>query len=164
MRKILLLLILAAVVLGCAGEKVEKRKENVTIYYFYSPTCPNCQAVEPYIDYLMNSTDVNFVLCNVKEFDNCTNESIELAKAIYSKQGFFGVPTAVVKYRGNYTVFIGKYDVLKLSEFLEKLGYSVPKIEISDKKIDAAKCVECHERRGIPPPREMNCSYCCHLS
>ncbi len=143
---------------------VQKAGEEVKIYYFYSPTCPNCREVEPFISYLKNSTDVSFVVCNVKNFDSCSDESKSVAKSVYKKLGFFGVPTAVVEVKGNRTVFVGKYEVLRLSEFLERMGYKVERIEIKEKKYDVSECLNCHRERKIPPPSTFTCSYCCHFS
>lgn len=131
------------------------------VYYFYHPRCPNCQAVEPLIDYLVNNTSLEFVMCNVEFFSNCTNESKALALAVKEKTGFFGTPTAVVKTGENYTVFIGKFEVMEMVKFLGNYS-SLPEVKLNDTSYSVSECIECHEKRGLDPPSTYTCSYCCH--
>ncbi len=135
---------------------------EIRIYYFYNPACPNCKVVEPYIHYLINNTNVTFELCNVKNFENCSNTSKSIAKSIYKEKGYFGVPTAVAYENGNYTIFIGWKNVLKLTEFLEKRGYEIRKVEINKTAYNLKECIECHKKRNLLPPSTFNCTYCCH--
>ncbi len=135
--------------------------EKPVVYYFYHPRCPNCQAVEPLINYLVNSSNIEFDICNVQFFSNCTNESRALALAVKDKTGFFGTPTAVVKVGQNYTVFIGKFEVMEMVKFLGNYS-ELPEVKLNESTYSIKECLDCHEERGLDPPSTYTCSYCCH--
>lgn len=136
-------------------------RESVRIYYFYHPRCPNCQAVEPLINYLVNNTEIDFVMCNVEHFKDCSNKSKSIAIAVKKKTGFFGTPTAVVEENNNFRVFIGKYQVMKMVEYLGNFT-EIPKIELNNSRYNISDCIECHAKKGLKPPSNYTCNYCCH--
>ena len=136
---------------------------SVKVYYFYHPRCPNCIAVEPLINYLLNNTEINFEMCNVEFFNNCSNMSKQLAFSVKKKTGFFGTPTAVVQENKNFRVFVGKYQVIEMVDYLRNYTY-IPEIPLKDTEMPVEECLSCHEMRNIDPPSTMTCSYCCHGS
>ncbi len=138
-----------------------KSETNIKVYYFYHPRCPNCQAVEPMIDYLLNNTDIDFDMCNVEYFSNCSNISKQLALSIKEKTGFFGTPTAVVQENDTFRVFIGKYQVMDMVGYLKNYTY-IPEIPLKNTNMSVEECLRCHEERKLKPPSTMTCSYCCH--
>lgn len=139
----------------------ESELQNLRIFYYYHPRCPNCQAVEPMINFLANNTSLNFVICNVQHFSNCTQESRALALAVRDKTGFFGTPTAVVEVGGNYTVFIGKFEIMEMVKFLGNYS-DLPEVRLNQTNYSIEECIACHEERGLNPPSTYTCSYCCH--
>ena len=142
-------------------ESIAEKQIELTVYYFYHPQCPNCQAVEPVIDYLLNNTNISFDICNVEHFSNCSNMSKQLVYSVRKKTGFFGTPTAVVQENGRFKVFIGKYQVVEMVNFLRNFTY-IPDISLKNTSMGVDQCLSCHEKRGLKPPSTMTCSYCCH--
>ena len=179
-----MLLILASLMFtGCTSEMVGEKSEpayeapstpqesksqdtgrnagDLKVYYFYHPRCPNCQAVEPPIDYLLNNTEINFEMCNVQHFNYCSGMSRQLAYSLKEKTGFFGTPTAIIQENGKFTVFIGKYQMVDMVGYLRNYTY-IPEIPLKDTQMNVEECFECHEKRDLEPPSTMTCSYCCH--
>ena len=87
---------------------------KIEVYFYYSPMCPHCKRVEPYIDDLRdNYTNVTFYYCNVQ------NLSEGCYKYLYY---VVGVPTVVV-HAGNITAsLVGERDVMKLDELIKRLS------------------------------------------
>ncbi len=144
-----------------SSESGIERQIKLRVYYFYHPECPNCQAVEPLIDYLLNSTNISFDVCNVEYFSNCSNMSKQLAFSVKEKTGFFGTPTAVVQENKTFRVFIGKYQVVEMVNYLRNFTY-IPDIPLKNTSMSVEQCLSCHEERNLKPPSTMTCSYCCH--
>jgi len=139
----------------------ESEVSELRIYYYYHPKCPNCQAVEPLIEFLMKNSSLDFDVCNVQFFSNCTNESKALAFAVKEKTGFFGTPTAVVEVGKNYTVFVGKYQIMDMVRFVGNFS-DLPDVRLNETSYSVEECLSCHEERGLDPPSTYTCSYCCH--
>ncbi len=147
---------------GKENTNVSKAERNlIKVYYFFHPECPNCQAVKPLIDYLLNSTDITFDMCNVEYFSNCSNMSKQLAYTIKEKTGFFGTPTAVIQENNSFRVFIGKYQVVEMVSYLRNYTY-IPNIPLKNTEMPVERCFACHEKKNLRPPSTMTCSYCCH--
>ena len=88
---------------------------KIEVYFYYSPECPHCERVKPYVDALREKYEnVTFYYCNVDE---------EPSEACYNYAYYVaGVPTVVV-HSGNLTVsLVGERDVTKLGELLEGLA------------------------------------------
>ena len=88
---------------------------RIEVYFYYSPECPHCERVKPYVDALREKYEnVTFYYCNVDE---------ELSEACYEYAYYVaGVPTVVV-HSGNLTVsLVGERDVTRLGELLACYG------------------------------------------
>lgn len=88
---------------------------KIEVYFYYSPECPHCERVKPYVDALREKYEnVTFYYCNVDE---------ELSEACYEYAYYVvGVPTVVV-HAGNLTMsLVGERDVTKLGELIEGLA------------------------------------------
>jgi thiol-disulfide isomerase/thioredoxin len=97
------LLVLIGFILAGCSESVSDGGEKV--YYFFSPKCPHCENVKPYV---MNaSKKVEMEFCNVEEMN-------EECKEIAGKIGLRGVPTAVHKRNGELKVYVGEIQVRDL--------------------------------------------------
>ncbi len=131
------------------------------VYYYFSPRCPNCIAVDPLINFLKNNSSIKFDICNVDDFKNCTNESKEIAYMVKKKLGFFGTPIAVVFSNGKTKIFIGKYQVLNMVKYLSN-STKLPEVSLNNSRFSVKDCIECHEKRNISPPSHYSCTYCCH--
>lgn len=87
---------------------------KIEVYFYYSPTCPHCKRVEPYIDDLReNYKNVVFHYCNVQ---NLSKDCYEYTYYVV------GVPTVVVHADNLTTSLVGERDVMKLGELLDKLS------------------------------------------
>lgn len=146
---------------GAKNQDMDGRADDLRIYYFYHPKCPNCQAVEPLIEYLLNNTEINFEMCNVQYFNNCSVMSRQLAYSLKEKTGFFGTPTAIIQEDGKFKVFVGKYQMLDMVGYLRNYT-DIPEIPLKEEKMNVEECFNCHEKRNLKPPSTMTCSYCCH--
>ncbi len=155
MKKVLLLIGLALLVAAC----VQHANEKVSVYFYYSPTCPWCKMVMPYVQQL-NESGVDIIFCNVAKLNNCSNEAKKVAKEAKLR----GVPTAVaVNETGIVKVFVGAYEVAELGEFLKEYGYKVTtNYEVRGLNYTVKDCIECHAKKRLPPPSTYTCSSCCH--
>ncbi len=123
MRRVLLILVFCLLVTGCVSQKqnnVTPRATNcsyskVEVYFYYSPYCPHCERVLPYINELREKyRDVKWIYCNV---------SGNVSKACY-KYAYYvvGTPTVVVHY-GNVTLsLVGERDVMGLEKVIKSLA------------------------------------------
>jgi thiol-disulfide isomerase/thioredoxin len=99
----------------------EVHVKTVEVHFYYSPTCPHCLEVKPYVQALAKNTTVKIDFCNVKEviegnYSACSNESL---KYIYSVRG---VPTAVIVMDNEtYMILEGSKNILKLGDVLKCL-------------------------------------------
>lgn len=104
-KRIVTLLILAGFLAGmflagCSSNTAGNGKEKV--YFFFSPKCPHCENVMPYVENASKKMEIKF--CQVGKMDD---ECSEVAKKI----GLKGVPTAVYKKGGELKVYIGEIQV-----------------------------------------------------
>lgn len=95
-------------------QEVARKYENITVYFFYSPYCPHCHEIMPYIDSLKrNYTSVNWVYCDV------TNNT---CKNIISQFNIEFVPTVVVVGDGKPLIkLVGTEDIRILDDYLKAL-------------------------------------------
>ncbi len=142
---------------------------NITLYYFYSPTCPNCIAIESYMDYMINKSMLKYVLCNVKEFENCSKDSKKIGRAVatelYKKTGVLSIPTPtlVILEGKNATVFLGRDQVSRHDEYLyEKYNLTTFFIRFGEKVYKPSDCINCHLAKGLKEPSRFTCTACCH--
>ncbi|MBO8181795.1 MAG: thioredoxin family protein [Archaeoglobus sp.] len=85
---------------GCSTDGVSNGKDKV--YFFFSPKCPHCEKVMPYVKNASEKMEIKF--CQVGKMDD---ECDEIAKKI----GLKGVPTAVYKKENELKVYIGEIQV-----------------------------------------------------
>ncbi|WP_457548886.1 thioredoxin family protein [Archaeoglobus sp.] len=120
----LYLVLVTIALLGCSQRTYPQKPlevgkcnySNIVIYFYYSPTCPHCEKVKPYIDKLKRKfPDVKFVYCNVNDKN--------ISKACYTYAYYvFGVPTVVV-HAGNVTTsLVGDRDIMGLEKLIESLS------------------------------------------
>lgn len=95
-----------------ATEIINVESENVSVYFFYSPTCPHCEEVMPYVKELAKTGKAKFTFCDVT--GEMSNECVALIKEI----GIDGVPTAVVKAENKTRVLVGSDEVRMLGALL----------------------------------------------
>ncbi|AGK61690.1 hypothetical protein Asulf_01719 [Archaeoglobus sulfaticallidus PM70-1] len=100
-----LLLILIVFLAGCVTEKTEDQVVKGDIYFFFSPNCPHCKNVEPYVINASKKVEINF--CQV---ENLTDTCKEIAEKIKLR----GVPTAVVVEKDKVYVYSGETKVKNL--------------------------------------------------
>ncbi len=156
--KVIAALFLALFLLACIQQN---QNNEIKIYYYFSPRCPNCREVEPLINFLKNESSIKFYICNVDNFQNCSKESREIAYKTKEKLGFFGTPIAVVKENGKTKLFVGKYQILNMVKYLAN-STELPEIRFNKSNFSVRDCIECHEERNISPPPQFSCNYCCH--
>lgn len=132
---------------------------KLSIFYYYHPLCPNCQKIKPYMDLMMNVTEID--ACNVGNISACSPESIEMLKFLKSRGKFVGVPTIAVLEGRNVTLLIGWKQALKLGELVEAYGITPSPVTYNN-TYTVQECVECHSARGLTPPSTFSCTYCCH--
>ena len=90
---------------------------KVEVHFFYSPYCPHCEEVKPYIINLSKKyRNVKFYFCNVANTSQCPRESMKFAGMV------FGVPTVVIYYNNTPLMLIGSNNVKKLEGVLRCLG------------------------------------------
>ncbi len=134
---------------------------EIKVIYFYIPTCPNCQAVKPYMAYLESKyPQVTFYKYNVKE-----NEGIRefdyYRKKFDNKRG--GVPFAIFVGKDTEKAFLGRTDVLNLEKSIaEELNLPLPNQTYEIPPTRVGNCIDCHQKRDIPPPSTYSCETCCH--
>jgi thiol-disulfide isomerase/thioredoxin len=102
-------LVIASFLLAGCSDTISNGKEKV--YYFFSPKCPHCENVKPYVNNASKKMEIEF--CQVEKM---SEECKEIAKKI----GLRGVPTAVYKKGGELRVYEGEVQVRNL--MLEILG------------------------------------------
>lgn len=162
MKKILLLIGIALLIIGCFEnqENSPVAREELSIYFYYYPDCPWCRMVKPYIELLDNETDLYFEFCNTKHINNCSDEAVNVSKKIKLR----GVPTLVVKNSTSIIhVYVGAYEVAGVGEFLKSRGYDVTtNFTVKGLNYSAKDCIECHAENRLPPPSTYTCSACCH--
>ncbi len=93
---------------NCSYSKVE-------VYFYYSPYCPHCERVLPYINELREKyRDVKWIYCNV---------SGNVSKACY-KYAYYvvGTPTVVVHYDNVTLSLVGERDVMGLEKVIKSLA------------------------------------------
>ncbi len=157
MNRLILLLVVCLLLIGCSEQKSTSTSKEIEIFYYYSPKCPACRMVKPYMELLKeNVRDVRFYFCNV--YGNCSEESVEIAK----KYPFQYIPTVILIAGNDVVKLTGCYEVLKLGEILKSYGIETPKVVMDNVSYSVDECIKCHERRGLPPPTNFSCSYCCH--
>jgi thiol-disulfide isomerase/thioredoxin len=162
MKKVIVL-VAAALLAACVSDHIPTPTPTSTpsisieAYYFFSPRCPYCVIVKPYVEELAKMDEVDFDFCNVAEAWNCSNESIKVADEI----NLVGIPTVVVK-TNETKVFVGYKEVLDLGSFLREFGLKTPEVVYQNVSYDVQECIECHESEGRKPPSTFNCTYCCH--
>ncbi len=168
MRSFALLLILSLLFVGCS-EKIEHKamptpsvsenSKEIKVYFFYSPKCPACRMVKPYMKLLREKVKgVHFDFCNVNDPKNCSRNSIMVAH-MYP---FEYIPTVILIVGNNVTKLTGSYEVLKLGKILESYGIKTPEVVFGNVSYSVDECIRCHEERHIPPPSNFTCSHCCH--
>jgi len=88
----------------------EKIKLNIsingtTVFFFYSPFCPHCEAIMPFMKNLTKEyKNVKFDFCNVY---NCSGE----CKQVMRKYNIMFVPTVVVFKNNTSTTLVGTVDI-----------------------------------------------------
>ncbi len=106
---VLFITILGVILAGCSSKSVADSKNK--IYFFYSPKCPHCENVMPYVENASKKMEIEF--CQVEKMsDEC--------KAVAKKIGLKGVPTAVYQKEKEMRVYVGEIEVKNL--MLEILG------------------------------------------
>ncbi len=94
---------------------LENFKNNLSetrVFFFYSPTCPHCRAVEPFVQKMAERVNVTF--CNVNDIRNCSID----AKVVMTFSGIRGVPTAVVVNSTFEKVLEGENSVKELEKWI----------------------------------------------
>jgi len=78
---------------------------NTTVFFFYSPFCPHCKEVKPFMENLTKKYNkVRFVFCNV-------NDCNETCRDVMEKYMVMSVPTAVVFKKNKTTILIGSKNI-----------------------------------------------------
>ncbi len=141
---------------------------TMEIYYFFSPDCPNCNEVQPFINELrpeLLKKKVRFIPLNTKDSENWDAIYKYLAFKISEKLGtdYLPTPTAIIRFKGRFYTLIGKNEVLQMNDFLHlRAGTRLVKAALRDQKFRIEECIGCHEARNLPPPSAYNCTFCCH--
>lgn len=146
------------------ARKSSVKLENVKIYYYYDPACPNCEAVEPYIQFLAERSPVSFDFCDVTEINNCSDDSkMMISLASKKLNNSLGVPMAIILNDSQAFIFLGRLKITKIDTFLEKkLNVPSPEIRFGSRFIKLNECIACHEQMGLTVPSVYTCTYCCH--
>ena len=125
MRKVFFLVMVVVALLCCVQKPDETTTpipqkcnfSKVEVHFFYSPYCPHCEEVKPYVVNLSKKYRVvKFYFCNVANASQCPRESMRFAGMIY------GVPTVVVYYNNTTLMLVGSNNVKKLEGVLRCLG------------------------------------------
>ncbi|NCO84433.1 MAG: hypothetical protein COS28_01020 [Nitrospirae bacterium CG02_land_8_20_14_3_00_44_33] len=142
---------------------------KMEIFYFYSPECPNCKEVKPFIESLrdeLKKKKTKFVELNVKEHEGWNPIYKFLAQKISQKinTDFIPLPTATVRHRERFYTFIGKDEIINhLNDFLlSHAGIKKITARLNKQSLNVAECISCHTARNLPPPSTLNCTFCCH--
>lgn len=163
MRKLIPLLVICLILIGCSEKMTQKptpsvENHEIRVYFYYSPKCPACRMVKPYMNLLKEKVEgVKFDFCNVNDLKNCSNDSI----AVAHRYPFMYIPTVIV-IAENITKLTGSYEVLKLGKILESYGIKTPEVVFENVSYSVDECIKCHEERNIPPPSNFTCDHCCH--
>jgi len=93
--------------------------KQVAVFYFYSPNCPHCANVTPYVHGVINSSEfgwVNFYLFNVDEL----NETTYL---LAGKYNVMYIPTIVIDgfFPGSPVLLVGEEQVRSLENVLRDI-------------------------------------------
>lgn len=124
MKKMLLILAILAglAILGCSQKPTETSASmtceysKIEVYYYYSPYCPHCKNVSPYVEELKEKyRDVKFYFCNVSD-KNIPKECYTYAYYV------MGTPTVVVHADNVTTALIGERDVMGLEKVIRGLA------------------------------------------
>ncbi len=90
------------------GVEMNLPKLNVapnTVFFFYSPYCPHCEEIKPYVTNLTKRyTNYKFVFCDV---NNCNGT----CKKVMEKYRIMFVPTIVVFGKTNTTILTGTIEI-----------------------------------------------------
>ena len=105
---VILLIALALLLAGCA-ENSGKVTGKEMVYYFFSPQCPHCEKVKPYVENASKKIEIEF--CQVEKMS-------EECKDVAKKIGLKGVPTAVYKKEGELKVYVGE---IQVRNFMQKV-------------------------------------------
>jgi thiol-disulfide isomerase/thioredoxin len=88
--------------------------KGIEVYFYYSPHCPHCERVKPYVDSLREKfKNVTFYYCNVENMSEVCYK--------YAYYAYY-VPTVVVHADNITTSLIGERDVKSLGEVLKRLA------------------------------------------
>jgi len=113
MKRVLIILMLVLMLVGCS-QKLTTSKCNyskIEVYFYYSPRCPHCENVKPYVDEIRDKyKNVSFHYCNV---ENASKECYKYAYYVY------GVPTIVVHTNGITTSLVGERDIMGLENLIK---------------------------------------------
>lgn len=155
---------------GNIDNNVDSIQKEIKIDYFYYPTCPNCIACSPFIDYLQVQYNISIDKHNVHE---------EKEQPLAQKFNVTGVPMLVINFKSDRTyTFVGATKVPESEYIIANLTNS-PQPERpfnTSYVLDARTCVNCHQpteeqklinpelerNQALPPPSTYSCNYCCH--
>ncbi len=137
---------------------------DVKIYYYYDPKCPNCRAVEPYMEFIASHVRAEFDFCDLTSPDTCTNISKSLfVHAIRSLNISPAVPMVIIKSGDEARVLLGRDKISILDRILsEEYGLSSPVFRYGDSEYNLSDCIQCHKARELPIPSKYECTSCCH--
>lgn len=138
-------------------------KSLITLHYFYLRTCPNCQAVKPYMTYIENKyPEVTFHKYDLKNNEGGIEFSFYSHK-LDNPSG--GVPFAVLVGDDGreMTSFLGRVEVMELEKAITtKLKLPAPTKNYEVPEIMVEGCKECHVAKNLPMPSTYSCDFCCH--
>ncbi len=145
-------------------EKAGVTPYSVEIYYYYDPECPNCRAVEPYMEFLSSHVKAEFDFCDLTKPETCSNMSKSLfVHAIKSLNISPAVPMAIIKSGNDAKVLLGRNKIPQLDRVLsEEYGIPSPVFKFGDMEYRLNDCIQCHKARNLPIPSKYECSSCCH--
>ncbi len=78
--------------------------ESISVYFFYSDSCPHCKQVKPHVAELAKRFNVTY--CNVA---NMSGRCLEIAEKLKLRY----VPTLVVFQNNSSSVYVGSDEVMK---------------------------------------------------
>ncbi len=124
MRKVLpiLAMIVGLTILGCSQKSIVNvntthcNYSKIEVYFYYSPYCPHCEKVKPYVDQVREKyKNVTFIYCNVSDKN--------VSKECYTYSYYVvGIPTVVVHADGVTTALVGEKDVMGLEKVIRGLA------------------------------------------
>ncbi len=85
--------------------------ESLSIYFFYSDSCPHCKQVKPHVAELADR--FNLTYCNVAKLNG---KCLEIAQELKLKY----VPTLVVFQNDTTSVYVGSDEVMNFIEEVSK--------------------------------------------